>query len=518
MPLKIEEMIRDGDVEFTKLEQRVATYLIGRPEALALETSAEIAVKLDVSPMTVSRFFKKLGFERASELRTKARHEFTGPHSARVGDRYQSFVRAKATQSEGMDREIAQAGINAALNLRTSPKWQSGVRAIAQSDFVAIVGYQLYQYLASGLAMRLNYVRPGVSMVSGSDGVYTEVFSQDAASKCLLIIDMFRYASHGPVLAEHAKKNGYQVILMCDEFCDWGNQHADYVFTFPNEGQFFLPFPVGLHFGLNLLYQDVVYALGEIKRVIDEPGLYFKRPAPLQNVEYHDKRILTIDTTDSDPVVTAEKLNLVLDYYVKWRIADPIKYIRSVRGRESQAVDRILRALRDALQTQVAKLDVDAVISKERDKLMSRVLQKVDADSETIGVDVIDVRLKRVEYEESVRETVFADMRAERKKVADARRADGRKEKEEIQADADRQREVILANAYREAQIIKGEGDKLSAKAYADAFRRDADFAEFYRSLEAYRKSFQNKSDVLVLDPSSEFFKYFRSDSGTPEK
>jgi len=257
----------------------------------------------------------------------------------------------------------------------------------------------------------------------------------------------------------------------------------------------------------------VVYRLGEITRVIDKPGLYWKVPL-LQNVEYHDKRILTIDTQNSDPVVTAEKLNLMLDYYVKWRIADPVKYIRSVRGRESQAVDRILRALRDALQTQVAKLDVDDVISKERDELMRNVLLRVDADSETIGVDVIDVRLKRVEYEESVRETVFADMRAERRKVADARRADGRKEKEEIQADADRQREVILADAYREAQIIKGEGDKLSAKAYGDAYKRDADFAEFYRSLEAYRKSFQAKSDVLVLDPSSEFFKYFGSDNG----
>lgn len=257
----------------------------------------------------------------------------------------------------------------------------------------------------------------------------------------------------------------------------------------------------------------VVYRLGEITRVIDEPGLYWKIPL-LQNVDYHDKRILTIDTSNSDPVVTAEKLNLVLDYYVKWRIADPVKYIRSVRGRESQAVDRILRALRDALQTQVAKLQVDDVISKKRDELMLNVLQRVDADSETIGVDVIDVRLKRVEYEESVRETVFADMRAERRKVADARRADGRKEKEEIQADADRQREVILADAYREAQIIKGEGDALSAKAYGDAFKSDADFAEFYRSLEAYRKAFQTKSDVLVLDPSSEFFKYFGSDIG----
>jgi len=260
--MKIEDIIRSSDVSFTKLEQRVATYLMGRPEALALETSAEIALKLDVSPMTVSRFFKKMGFERASELRNKARLELSGPRSARIGDRYQSFVRSKATQGAGMERQIADAGINAALDLRASPKWQAGVRCLAQADFVAIVGFQLYHYLATGLAMRLNYVRPGVSAVSGLDGVFTEVFTQGSGRKCLLIIDMFRYASQGPDLARHAKDNGYEVILMCDEFCDWGNQFADYVFTFPNEGQFFLPLPVGLHFGLNLLYQDVVYELG----------------------------------------------------------------------------------------------------------------------------------------------------------------------------------------------------------------------------------------------------------------
>ena len=258
--MKIEDIIRNGDVTFTKLEQRVATYLVGRPEALALETSAEIAQKLEVSPMTVSRFFKKLGYERAAELRTKARQEMSGPRSARIGDRYQSFVRA---QGAGKEREMAEAGIRAALNLRASPKWQAGVNCLAQSDFVAIVGFQLYQYLATGLAMRLNYVRPGVKVVSGLDGVYTEVFTQDAGRKCLLIIDMFRYASHGPALAEHAKDNGYEVILMCDEFCDWGSRFADHVFTFPNEGQFFLPMPVGLHFGLSLLYQDVVCALGD---------------------------------------------------------------------------------------------------------------------------------------------------------------------------------------------------------------------------------------------------------------
>ncbi|MGB7183373.1 MAG: protease modulator HflC [Burkholderiaceae bacterium] len=260
----------------------------------------------------------------------------------------------------------------------------------------------------------------------------------------------------------------------------------------------------------------VRYALGEIVEVIDKPGLYWKAPAPLQNVEYHDKRILTIDTADTDRFVTAEKLNLVLDYYVKWRIADPIKYIRSVRGRESEATDRILRSLRDALQTEVAKLKVDDVISVERGKLMNLVRTQVDADSETIGVDVIDVRLKRVDFEESVQATVFERMKTERKEVADERRATGREEKNIIEADADRQREVVLAEAYRDSQRIKGDGDALAAKAYADAYGRNPEFAEFYRSLEAYRGAFKERSDMLVLDPSSDFFKFFRDGKGAP--
>ena len=263
MPLKIDELIREGDVSFTKLEQRVATYLTNRPDALALETSAEIAQKLEVSPMTVSRFFRKLGYERASELRTRARQEMAGPRSERIGDRYQSFVRAKATQGTGTERHLAEAGIDAALALRATAGWRAGVECLARADFVAIVGFQLYHYLATGLAMRLNYVRPGVSSVSGLDGVYTEVFTQGDGPKCLLIIDMFRYAAHGPALARHARDMGYETILVCDEFCDWGRGLADHVFTFPNEGQFFLPMPVGLSFGLNLLYQDVVYALGD---------------------------------------------------------------------------------------------------------------------------------------------------------------------------------------------------------------------------------------------------------------
>ncbi len=258
----------------------------------------------------------------------------------------------------------------------------------------------------------------------------------------------------------------------------------------------------------------VRFALGEIREVITKPGLYGKLPPPFQNVEYHDKRILTIDSNDTDRFVTAEKLNLVLDYYVKWRISDPRQYIRSALGNERIATDRILRTLRDSLQNEVAKLTVSDVISLERDKLMDRVRDKVDRDSETIGVDVIDVRLKRVDFEQNVQERVYARMQSERARVANERRATGAAESEKIRADADRQREVILAEAYRDAQKIKGEGDAKSATAYAEAFGRDPDFAEFYRSLEAYRGSFRERNDMLVLDPSSDFFQFFNKSNG----
>ncbi|MFA7503330.1 MAG: protease modulator HflC [Burkholderiaceae bacterium] len=258
----------------------------------------------------------------------------------------------------------------------------------------------------------------------------------------------------------------------------------------------------------------VKYALGEIREVIDEAGLYFKLPVPFQNVEYHDKRILTIDNPDIDRFVTAEKLNILLDSYVKWRIVDPRAYIRSVQGSQRIAVDRILRSLRDGLQNEVARLTVADVISLQRDRLMERVRAKVNDDSSTIGVEIIDVRLKRVDFEPNVQEGVFTRMQSERKRVANERRATGAAESERIRADAERQREIIIAEAYREAQGIKGDGDAQAAAIYAEAFQRDADFAAFYRSLGAYQSSFRNRSDVLVVDPSAEFFRFFKESSG----
>jgi modulator of FtsH protease HflC len=254
----------------------------------------------------------------------------------------------------------------------------------------------------------------------------------------------------------------------------------------------------------------VVYSFGEIKRVIDKPGLRFKLPPPLQNVQYFDNRILTIDNPDVDRFITSEKLNIQLDSFVKWRITDLRAYIRSVQGSERVATDRISRSLRDALNNEIAKLTVSEVISGDREKLLQNIRVKVNEDAKQIGTEIVDVRLKRVDFANEVVDRVYERMRSERKRVANERRATGTAEAEKIRADADRQRQVILAEAYRDAQKLKGEGDAKAAAIYSEAFGQNVEFAGFYRSLEAYRASFKNRSDVLVIDPSAEFFKYFK--------
>jgi len=255
----------------------------------------------------------------------------------------------------------------------------------------------------------------------------------------------------------------------------------------------------------------VVYTLGEIKQVIDKPGLHFKWPPPFQNVAYFDKRILTLDTAEVDRFITSEKLNLQIDTFVKWQIVEPKGFIRSVQGSQSIAADRISRSLRDALNNEIAKRTVADIISGERDKLTEAVRQKVDEDSQQIGVRIIDVGLKRVDFAPEVQVRVFDRMQSERKRVANERRATGSAESDKVRADAERQREVILAEAYRDAQRIKGEGDAQASATYAEAFGQNPEFADFYRSLEAYRATFRSRSDVLVLDPSSDFFRYLRS-------
>lgn len=260
----------------------------------------------------------------------------------------------------------------------------------------------------------------------------------------------------------------------------------------------------------------VVYALGEIRQVIDQPGLHFKLPPPFQNVQYFDRRILTIDTADIDRFITSEKLNIQIDTFVKWRINDPRTFVRSVQGSEAVAADRISRSLRDALNNEIAKRTVADVISGQREQITDNVRTKVNEDSKQIGAEVVDVRLKRVDFAPEVQERVFDRMQSERKRVANERRATGSAESEKIRADADRQREVILAEAYRDAQRIKGEGDAKAAAIYAGAFGQNPEFAAFYRSLEAYRASFRTRNDVMVVDPSTEFFRFFRGGSGAP--
>lgn len=254
----------------------------------------------------------------------------------------------------------------------------------------------------------------------------------------------------------------------------------------------------------------VVFALGEIKEVIAKPGLHFKLPPPFQNVQYFDNRILTIDTADVDRFITSEKLNVQIDTFVKWRIADPRRFFTSVGGSEITASDRLQRSLRDALNNEIAKKTVSDVISGKRQELLDLVRNKMNEDAKQIGAEIIDVRLKRVDFAPEVSERVFDRMQSERKRVANERRATGSAESEKIRADADRQRDVIIAEAYRDAQRVKGEGDAKASALFAEAFGQNPEFASFYRSLEAYRSSFRNRSDVLVLDPQSEFFRYFR--------
>ena len=258
----------------------------------------------------------------------------------------------------------------------------------------------------------------------------------------------------------------------------------------------------------------IIFALGEVKEVVSEPGLKFKLPPPFQNVAYYEKRILTIDTPDSDRFITSEKKNLVVDSFVKWRIVDPKLYYVSVQGRESVAVDRLQQSLKDALNNEIGKRTVNDMVSGVREKVMQDIRTKVNDDAGKIGVEIVDVRLKRVEFSDEIKDSVFKRMESERKRVANELRSTGAADGEKIRADADRQRQVIIAEAYRDAQRIQGEGDAKASAIYAQAYGQNPEFYNFYRSLEAYRNSFRNKSDVLVVEPSSEFFKYLRSSGG----
>lgn len=266
----------------------------------------------------------------------------------------------------------------------------------------------------------------------------------------------------------------------------------------------------------------VVYALGQIKEVITEPGLKFKLPPPFQDVKYLDKRLLTLDSTDIESVLTAEKQRLVIDWYLRWRIIDPSSYIRAIGVDEKAGANQLSREVRNAFQDEISKRTVRELISTKRESLMVEVQRQVQENvkSKNWGIEIVDVRLTRADYVDAITESVYRRMEAERKRVANELRSTGAAEGEKIRADADRQREVTIANAYRDAQKIKGEGDAEAAKTYAESFGKDPQFAQFYRSLDAYKATFNKKSDVMVLDPSSEFFKTMRGagSAATPAK
>jgi len=257
----------------------------------------------------------------------------------------------------------------------------------------------------------------------------------------------------------------------------------------------------------------IVFQLGEVKDVITKPGLNFKWPL-IQNVRYFDMRILTFDDAEPLRFITSEKKPVLVDSFVKWRILDVKQYYISVQGDELRAATRLKQTISGGLQAEFGSRTVHDVVSGERDKIMAEVREKADADLRRIGVEIVDVRLKRVDLPQEVSESVYRRMEAERKRVANELRSTGSAEAERIRADAERQREVILAEAYRDAQKIKGEGDAKGASIYARAFSQNAEFYSFYRSMEAYRSSFKGKSDLLLVEPNSDFFRYLKDASG----
>ncbi|MDA1118416.1 MAG: protease modulator HflC [Proteobacteria bacterium] len=257
----------------------------------------------------------------------------------------------------------------------------------------------------------------------------------------------------------------------------------------------------------------IVFQFGEVKEVITKPGLNFKWPM-IQNVRLFDMRILAYDDAEPLRFLTQGNKPVLVDSFIRWRIVDVRLYFVSVRGDEVEATRRLRQTISGALRDEFGGRTVHDVVSGERDAVMDRVREKADKDLRRIGVEIVDVRLKRVDLPQEVSESVYRRMEAERKRIANELRSTGSAAAERIRADADRQREVILAEAYRDAQRVKGEGDATAAATYAQAFRQDAEFYSFYRSMEAYRSTFRGRSDLLLLEPNSEFFRFLKDPSG----
>lgn len=258
----------------------------------------------------------------------------------------------------------------------------------------------------------------------------------------------------------------------------------------------------------------IVFQFGEVRDVVTSPGLHFKLPL-VQNVRYLDTRILTIDDPDPQRFITAENKPVLVDTFVKWRIIDARAYYIAVSD-ERGAANRISQTVNGLLREEFGKRTVHEVVSGERETIMTKVRERVEQDAKNIGVSIVDVRLKRVDLPQEVSADVYRRMESERKRVASELRSTGAAEAERIRAEAEKQREVILADAYRDAQRVRGEGDAKAAGIYAGAFSQNPEFYAFYRSMEAYRLTFRSRSDVMLLEPNSDFFRYLKDAAGRP--
>lgn len=258
----------------------------------------------------------------------------------------------------------------------------------------------------------------------------------------------------------------------------------------------------------------ILLAFGKIDKIGFEPGLHFKLPFPFNDVKKLDGRILTIDQRPVR-IQTKEKKYMVVDSFVKWRIIDESKYFTATSGgNEQKAASLISRMADDGLRNEFAKRTVNEVISQDRTQIMSVLTANIDKKALGMGIDIVDIRIKRVDFPEKISQNVYARMRTERERLAREHRSKGEEAATRIRADADAQSQVLVAEAYRDSQILRGEGDALSAEIYAKAYTRDRDFYRFYRSMDAYKKTFSNKGDVMLLEPDSDFFKYFKSATG----
>ena len=255
----------------------------------------------------------------------------------------------------------------------------------------------------------------------------------------------------------------------------------------------------------------VVYALGELREVIKEPGLNVKAPQPIENVVFLDKRLQTLDTPDGERFLTLDKKDLVVDAFVKWRIVDPRQYAVAVNANADRGGERLNQLVRNALTEQIGKRNLaDVLAGGKRTEVAEAVRAGLARDARDLGVEIVDARLKRIDFIDQVNNAVYERMKADRLRIANELRATGAAEAETIRADAERQRSTILADAQRDAETIKGEGDAQASQIYAQSFGKNPEFYRFYRSMEAYKATFKSRNDVLVLDSNSEFFKYFK--------